>query len=608
MLDPEEYTVGWICAIETEYTAAQTFFDNEHGPPGHVSYYDTNHYTLGDIKGHNVVMAVLPDGEYGTSSAASVIANMLIGFPNIKVGLMVGIGGGAPTEKEDIRLGDIVVSSPKEGSSGVYQYDFGKTVQGSAFVQTGFLNQPSSVVRSAVTGLRSKYRREGHNIEGTIESILEAWPRLKKDFSRPALESDRLYVSTFVHTSNVACDESCATQLDKIVTRQPRQAIDDNPHVHHGIIASGNQLMKDALIRDHYAKEKHILCFEMEAAGIMNQYPCLIIRGICDYSDSHKSKDWQGYAAMVAAAYAKDLLGEIQKTRKAHIITTEIETDGNVRNRTKLALSMQSDESNRTEGGGSSETYKPAYNSGRFEPTSREFGDSVPPRGTQSFTADGGHNRISGLKSVDEGNSVGDRNSYTTTEGILLETAQPQRNTESQDQLHTRKPLGHYRNDITETASAAAGSLELDHALQSTPMDPVMTSMLTNTVPALSKGLFTLLHHARHKDRMLEGLEHDLVSFKTIIDCIGETMTAKDFRRMIGEEDNSVFLAVNDAFKDCLDLVDELSQLVDKSRSKPTSKIRLVDIRYRIGDRAGLQRKIVDSTKNLQLALQVITL
>ena len=40
----------------------------------------------------------------------------------------------------------------------------------------------------------------------------------------------------------------------------------------------------------------------------MNHFPCLVIRGICDYSDSHKNKEWQGYAAMAAAAYAKDLL------------------------------------------------------------------------------------------------------------------------------------------------------------------------------------------------------------------------------------------------------------------------------------------------------------
>jgi hypothetical protein len=60
----------------------------------------------------------------------------------------------------------------------------------------------------------------------------------------------------------------------------------------------------------------------MEAAGLMNGLPCLVIRGICDYSNLHKNKKWQPYAAAAAAAYAKDLLSvvlpwEVQATKKA---------------------------------------------------------------------------------------------------------------------------------------------------------------------------------------------------------------------------------------------------------------------------------------------------
>jgi nucleoside phosphorylase len=69
--------------------------------------------------------------------------------------------------------------------------------------------------------------------------------------------------------------------------------------------------MKDATVRDRLAAEMDVLCFEMEAAGLMSHFPCLVIRGICDYSDSYKNKEWQGYAAMAAAAYAKDLLCRI---------------------------------------------------------------------------------------------------------------------------------------------------------------------------------------------------------------------------------------------------------------------------------------------------------
>jgi nucleoside phosphorylase len=73
--------------------------------------------------------------------------------------------------------------------------------------------------------------------------------------------------------------------------------------------------MKDATVRDTLVEEKGVLCFEMEAAGLMNHFPCLVIRGICDYADSHKNKRWQGYAAMVAAAYAKDILSRIAPNR-----------------------------------------------------------------------------------------------------------------------------------------------------------------------------------------------------------------------------------------------------------------------------------------------------
>jgi len=74
--------------------------------------------------------------------------------------------------------------------------------------------------------------------------------------------------------------------------------------------------MKNALTRDRLAAEKDVLCFEMEAAGLMNHFPRLVIRGVCDYSDSHKNKEWQGYAAMAAAAYAKDLLHKVEVEKR----------------------------------------------------------------------------------------------------------------------------------------------------------------------------------------------------------------------------------------------------------------------------------------------------
>lgn len=100
-----------------------------------------------------------------------------------------------------------------------------------------------------------------------------------------------------------------------MVPRRERTKDEDNPAIHYGLIASANHLIKDAMIRDGLTADKDVLCFKTEAAGLMDRFPCVVIRGICDYSDSHANKEWQGYAAMVAAAYAKDLLGQIAPNR-----------------------------------------------------------------------------------------------------------------------------------------------------------------------------------------------------------------------------------------------------------------------------------------------------
>jgi hypothetical protein len=167
------------------------------------------------------------------------------------------------------------------------------------------------MLRNAVSGLKAQYESHGHYLETAIDNVLEKIPRLKLKYKRPNLKSDKLYKSSIVHPTNTdaSCALVCGENPSNLVPRVERS--EDSLVIHYGLIASGNSLMKDALIRDQLASENDILCFEMEAAGLMNHFPCLVIRGICDYSDSHKNKQWQGYSAMAAAAYAKALLCRI---------------------------------------------------------------------------------------------------------------------------------------------------------------------------------------------------------------------------------------------------------------------------------------------------------
>ncbi|KAH7460557.1 hypothetical protein FOMA001_g19544 [Fusarium oxysporum f. sp. matthiolae] len=143
--------------------------------------------------------------------------------------------------------------------------------------------------------------------------ILEKNPRLRGKYKQPETGADRLFKSEVTH--DLSCAAICSDDVSNLVLRPERTEDEDNPTIHYGLIASADRLMKDASARDRLSEEKEVLCFEMEAAGLMNHFPCLVIRGICDYSDSHKNKEWQGYAAMVAAAYAKDLLCQIAPNR-----------------------------------------------------------------------------------------------------------------------------------------------------------------------------------------------------------------------------------------------------------------------------------------------------
>lgn len=313
MPSPSEYTVGWICAVATEMVAAIAFLDEEHDDPELTFRNDNNAYSLGRLGNHNVVIAGLPDGEYGISAAGSVATDMLRSYPNIRIGLVVGIAGGAPNSKNDVRLGDVVVSAPRNRESGVFHYDFGKTIQARTFQETMFLDQPPRLLRASVSKLITSHTMRGNSIHEAIEETLDRWPRLRRQYQRPDLSTDRLYLSHVLHpqVGGVACDESCGSDSNSCVVRKIRKDREDDPVIHYGLIASGSQLMKDATIRDRLSGEKNVLCFEMEAAGVVNHFPCLVIRGICDYSDTHKNDDWQGYAAMAAAAYAKDLLSRI---------------------------------------------------------------------------------------------------------------------------------------------------------------------------------------------------------------------------------------------------------------------------------------------------------
>ncbi|KAJ9331895.1 hypothetical protein DTO027B5_6298 [Paecilomyces variotii] len=292
----EDFTIGWISALPVEYAAPKAMLDEEYEGDGHMVQ-----YTLGRIHDHNVVMACLPAGQIGTNAAATTAALMRSRFPALRFSLLVGIGGGVPSKDADIRLGDVVISQPQGGYGGVVQYDLGKTLPGGKHVATGFMNAPSRELLTAVSILRSEQTAGRINLWQYLSELCQL-----TEFSRDNNGPDNLFNPLYDHVGET-CDE-CDQAM--IISRTPRNS--HEPRIHFGTIASGNQVIKDGTTRDRLSAEfGGVLCFEMEAAGLMNQIDCLVIRGICDYSDSHKNKRWQPFAAAAAAACAKEILSSV---------------------------------------------------------------------------------------------------------------------------------------------------------------------------------------------------------------------------------------------------------------------------------------------------------
>lgn len=300
-LGHDQYTIAWLCALHIEMAAARAMLDNIH--KFLPIYEDDNAYILGNIKHHNIAIGCLPAEGYGTNNAAKVMTNMKRTFPSLRVSLMVGIGGGVPM-KHDIRLGDVVVGTR------VMQYDLGKIVEDGRFQRTAFYRNPGPLLGTAVSALRARHELEPSQISVILKKRLITY----SDYTRPS-SSDCLFQSTYEHCSP-SMDRCDDCDHSKLVPRTRR----DDVMIHYGAIASGNQVMKHGVTRDNIARELDVICFEMEAAGIMDILPCLPIRGICDYSDSHKSKGWQRYAAATAAAYARELLEEIPSITRTHEI------------------------------------------------------------------------------------------------------------------------------------------------------------------------------------------------------------------------------------------------------------------------------------------------
>ncbi|KAM5341799.1 hypothetical protein ACJ41O_014830 [Fusarium nematophilum] len=326
----DDFEIAIICALTLEADAVIAQFDHHWDEDDHRAYGkargDPNAYSVGVIGHHNVVLAHLPG--MGKVAAGNIAAFCRMSFPNVKIALVVGICGGAPSYgQRQILLGDVVISDD------VIQYDFGRRFPDrfeTKDTSSDGLGRPNLEIRSLLSKLKTA--RQGERLRNAACEHLNALPR--DSIKYPGRSKDHVFPAGYRHKhqdpSLCALCASCTQKSDPVCqaaltlsceelgcdfsNHRPRSRLSEGeedvpcPVIHFGRIASGDTVMKSGEDRDDLVREKQAIAFEMESVGVWDIFPCVVIKAVCDYADSHKNKEWQAYAAASAAACTKAFL------------------------------------------------------------------------------------------------------------------------------------------------------------------------------------------------------------------------------------------------------------------------------------------------------------
>lgn len=308
-------TIGFVCPLFTEFKAVKAILEVDYGRREIFRHEYLDYiYHYGRIASEDVVAIYFPEDDIGLLNASRYANCLLNDHPSLARPrshcFLVGIAGGIWTSKTDVRLGDVVLATS------VMEWTFGKHLE-DGFKTTVHPTKLSTGVRYLTPEFMYDRNRLAQRITDRIASMRQK--DLDDGWTHPGQDADRLFNPFYAHQSDASdCDE-CSSE--KHQHRQSRQS--SSPKVHRGLIASGSSVLRDASWRAKL-QEQDVLAVEMEASAVLSVDPkFIVIRGICDYADSHKNKKWQKYAAASAAATTALLIDQILSSRST-LPTTQL--------------------------------------------------------------------------------------------------------------------------------------------------------------------------------------------------------------------------------------------------------------------------------------------
>ncbi|KAI9933659.1 hypothetical protein MW887_008132 [Aspergillus wentii] len=328
-----DFEIAIICALPHEADAVEALFDETYATFNRIygkQDGDLNIYSNGKLGQHDVVLCLLP--EMGKGNAATVSSSLRISYPRVQLGLLVGICGAVPFPRPDgdteIIMGDVIISDS------VIEYDFGSQYPDGFRRKTDVkstLGRPTREIRNLLASLKTRSGRNELQRQ-TLQHLITLQSLPENEWEYPGAAQDVLFEASYRHkhyqrdrdtciclNCNASSDPVCEEALKKDCailncsgkpvyrSRHGIQAC--SPQIIIGTVASADTVMKSGEHRDKLAWTEAVIGFEMEGAGVWDNLPCVIVKGACDYADSHKNNRWQSYAAATGASGAKAFLG-----------------------------------------------------------------------------------------------------------------------------------------------------------------------------------------------------------------------------------------------------------------------------------------------------------
>ncbi|KAH8690644.1 nucleoside phosphorylase domain-containing protein [Talaromyces proteolyticus] len=318
-----DFEIAIICALSPGVNAIETLFDEHYDDLDHLYEKqdgDLNIYKTGRIGRHYVVLVYMPGK--GNRRSASVSSGLRISFTGIRLALVVGICGGIPysSEGDEIILGDVIISDS------IVEYDVGRQYIHKFERERSVkevLGPPNREIRTFLRRLETRRTRLQIQ-EKLMQGLSYLQQHDKDDWQYPGVSKDILFDASYIHNhiqypteqphtncctqaSSFSCqDIGCSGQL--IQRCRLKDTEQPEPRIHIGTIGSANSMMKFGEMRDQLSRSEGIVCFEMEGAGVWDNLPCVVVKGVSNYADGHVNKMWQSYAAAAAASCTKAFL------------------------------------------------------------------------------------------------------------------------------------------------------------------------------------------------------------------------------------------------------------------------------------------------------------